>query len=57
MLLEIQAQGKTLSVSEADKDGDVEIEITNSWGNSTYLYMSQAQIKELRDHLNKQLKA
>lgn len=45
-----------ITFDDVDIDGDVEVEIDNQNGANIYFFLSQYEIKELIEHLQKQLK-
>ena len=53
-MLEIKHLHTVLEVSDKDHDNDVEIQVSNSL-ETAYIYLNQDEIKQLIDHLNKQI--
>lgn len=47
---------KQLDIYSVDKNGDIEIEMNDGYGDHYGMYLDQDQIKVLIEHLQKQLK-
>ena len=55
-LIEFNGKWTSMEVSSVDIDGEVAIEIDAGWDQSVHIFLNQENIKQLINHLQKQLK-
>lgn len=54
--IEFIGKWTNMEVTASDTDGDVEIAIDAGWDQSVHIFLNQENIKQLINHLQKQLK-
>jgi len=54
--IEFSGRWTSMEISSVDKDGDVGIEISNDCDADTHIFLNQENIRQLINHLQKQLK-
>lgn len=54
--IEFNGKWTNMEVSSVDIDGEVAIEIDSGWDQNVHIFLNQENIKQLINHLQKQLK-